>query len=385
MLNRIKKIFISFFSAFVPRKYIVFESFPELDGSPWMIYKELKRRGFGNRYNFVWLVDKDFQAPRNILCIPFFAKRTILRKIICNYIVARAKVIVDSNRFVNKVNTKTFRLHTQHGAPLKNCLGYTEQLGDVNAILSLSDNLIEIQEKLYMSAKGKSCSLGYPTNDRLFDNIDLYANGFWEYVTSSSARYSKIIGWLPTYRQHSQNGIGSKRVFPYGVPLLYSEEDFKLLNDALVERNILLAVQMHHAQARNFPVLSYSNIILVSQQQKDKMSVSTANLMSSFDAMITDYSAAYHEYILLDRPIALSLDDYDDYAENPGFCIDYFDWIKGVYLKNANDLVQFVIDVSNGVDAAKAERNAAKKRIHKYIDNHSTERVVDFICEKAKL
>lgn len=364
---------------------VFFESFPELDGSPWMIYKEMKKRDFDKRYKLIWLVGKNYELPDDVLSLPIFGERSFIKKIRYYWILAKAKVIVDSNRFVYKVNPKTFRLHTQHGAPLKNCLGYTEQLGNVDAILSLSDNLIESQEKLYTSAKGKFYSLGYPTNDRLFDNVDLYKNGFWEYVTSSSMRYSKIIGWLPTYRQHTKNGAGSKRVFPYGVPLLYSEEDFKLLNDLLKNRNMLLVVQMHHAQAKNFPVLNFSNIILVSQQQKEKLKVSTANLMSCFDAMITDYSAAYHEYILLDRPVALSVDDYDDYAENPGFCIDYFEWIKGVYLKNSKDLIQFVNDVSNGIDSAKIERNSAKERIHKYLDNHSTERVVDYICEKVKL
>ena len=387
MLNGKLKDLILFVLRKIPvkKKYIVFESYPNFDGSSWMIFQELVKRLYGEKYNLIWFVDADCKKRTNVSCVSFCGKCSIYQKIYKYWVLSNAKLIVDSNRFVYKINSQTFRLHTQHGAPLKNSFDYTKELGDVDVVLSLSDDLIVAQEGLFPSAKGKFCSLGYPTNDRLFDNVDLYANGFWKYITSSSTRFSKIIGWLPTYRQHSVNGTGSKRIFPYGVPLLYSEDDFKMLNDVLVSRNMLLVVQMHHAQAKNFPVLSYSNIVLVSQQQKDKMSVSTANLMSCFDAMITDYSAAYHEYILLDRPIALSIDDYDDYLENPGFCIDFFDWIKGVYLKTANSLIQFVKDVSNGVDSAKIERNSAKERIHKYPDNHSTERVVDYICEKAEL
>ena len=64
---------------------------------------------------------------------------------------------------------------------------------------------------------------------------------------------------------------------------------------------------------------------------------------------------------------------------------DYFEWIKGVYLKNTADLFRFIEEVANGVDSAKKEREAAMHRIHKYVDNKSTQRVVDFIVEKVKL
>ena len=53
--------------------------------------------------------------------------------------LAKAKVIVDSNRWVYKTNQKTFRLHTKHGAPLKNVYFYNSKLGNVDAVLSLSE------------------------------------------------------------------------------------------------------------------------------------------------------------------------------------------------------------------------------------------------------
>ena len=115
------------------------------------------------------------------------------------------------------------------------------------------------------------------------------------------------------------------------------------------------------------------------------MGVSTANLMQSFDALITDYSAAYHEYIMLNRPIALTIDDFEEYSSKTGFLFDYFEWIKGEYLKTTSDLMRFIENVANGIDTAKAEREQAMHRIHQYVDNQSTKRVVDFLVEKVKL
>ena len=368
------------------RDYILFESYPELDGSPWMIYQELINRGFDKRYKLRWLVDKNFKAPPDVPCVNFF-NGSFLQKVNCYFLLAKAKVIIDSNRRVYKTNQKTFRLYTQHGAPLKDVYFYTSKLGDVDAVLSLSEDLSDIQEKMFPSAKGKIVSLGYPTNDRLFENVDLYKLGFWENITGQKEKYDRIIGWLPTYRQPLNGGKsgGTSFVHPYGIPIIKHKDELKKLNEILKAKNTLLAIQMHHAQRNNFSNYNYSNIVLIPQSVKNEMNISTINLMHSFDAMITDYSAAYHEFLLLDRPIGLSIDDYDVYSKKPGFCLDYFDWIKGFYMRSFDDLFEFIQDTLEGRDVSKSERESALHRIHKNRDAKSTMRVVDYLICNAKL
>ncbi len=369
------------------RNYVFFESYPELDGSPWMIYQEMINRGLDKRYKLRWLVDDSFKNPPNVPCVHFFNTKTIFEKISCYCLLAKAKVIIDSNRYVYKINQKTFRLYTRHGAPLKNDYFYSSKLGVVDAVLSISEELCNIQEKLFPSAKGKFITLGYPTNDRLFENVDLYKIGFWRKLTGQNDKFDKIIGWLPTYRQHRNGGEAEESSFihPYGIPLIKNKDEFEKLNKILKEKNALLAIQMHHAQSKNFPDYCYSNIILIPQSLKYEMSISTVNLMKSFDAMITDYSSAYHEFLLLDRPIGLSIDDYDIYCEKPGFSLDFFEWIKGFYMRNFDDLTVFVNDTLEGRDISRFQRESALQRIHKYKDAKSTMRVMDFLIRSAKL
>ncbi len=369
---------------FFRKKTILFESYPELSGSPWMVYQELLRRGFDKKYKLIWAVDSSFKPPVGVPCIPFWGKG-LARKIYRKLYLCHVKVVIESNRFVYKSCSDFFRIHAQHGAPLKNASSYNKQIGGVDAILSLSENTVALEQKIFSLPKDKFVTLGYPSNDNLFKELNLYEVGFIKRLTGSSLRFNKIIGWLPTFRQHKSGGANSDHVFPYGVPLLQTFDDFESLNRNLKERNILLVIQVHHAQVQNFPVQTYSNVIVIPPELKQRFNLSTANLMHSFDALITDYSGAYHEYLLLDRPIALSIDDYEEYAQNPGFSIDYFDWIKGVYLKTVADLIRFVDDVSNGIDSAKIDREKAMRRIHKYIDDQSTNRVVDFLIEQAKL
>lgn len=385
-------IFLNKIVGMFPKNIILFESFPELDGSPWMIYQEMNRRGVNKKYRMVWAVDKDFKVPADIACIPFFGELSLLQRLHRFWCMLHVKLIVDSNRPVCKKYPNTFRLFTRHGGPLKKCSDYMHSLGKMDCMLTLSPSLQDVD---YIDCKGYCVQrkedivpLGFPANDRLFEKKDLFANGFIPALCASrpKERFSKIIGWLPTFRQHREgNRIDSDVVFPFGIPLIRTEDDLRQLNLFLSQKNILLAIQMHHAQAANFSKLTFSNIVLISQELKYKMGVSTANLMQSFDALITDYSAAYHEYVLLDRPIALTVDDFEEYSSTTGFLLDYFEWIKGVYLKKLPDLFKFIEDVSSNVDSAKESRCQAMHRIHKYVDNQSTKRVVDFLVEKVKI
>lgn len=389
----LKKI-LSFLFQLIPlkRNVVIFESAPELDGSPWMIFLELKRRGFEKKYRFVWAVDSSFVPRSDIEYLPFFGKLSLWQKIKRKYFVLKAKLILDSNRPIYKEHPSTIRIFVRHGGPFKKCTNYMHALGKMDYILTLSSATQDIDfedcQGYCVDDKADILTLGFPANDRLFDSVDLFSNNFYPKLCSVTpqSQFDKIIGWLPTFRQHREvNRVDSEEVFPFGIPLVKTEENLDQLNGLLKEKNILLAIQMHHAQMANFSKKSYSNIILIKQELKYEMNVSTANLMQSFDALITDYSAAYHEYIMLDRPVALTIDDYDSYVSKTGFLFDYFEWIKGVYLKTISDLILFIEDVAAGVDSAKAERKIAAGRIHKYIDNKSTQRVVDFIVENVDL
>jgi len=366
---------------------ILFESFPELGGSPRMVYEELRRRGFGKRYRLAWAVAADFEAPPGFDCIPWYGKVGPLARIRAEIALAKAKAIVDSNRYIPKLKKSTYRLFTRHGAALKNCDWYFDGLGRVDCCLTLSENMLDAERKLFRGHPPRLENLGFPVHDQLFERVDLHANGFWPRLTGHGARYAKIIGWMPTYRQHRMDGRhdAATPVFPCGVPLLRTWEDFSRLNEQLRQEDILVAIQMHHAQAANFPVERFSHIVMVDPALKREMGVSTPCLMQGFDALVTDYSGAYHEFILLDRPVAISVDDYDTYAQNPGFALDFFDWIKGEYLKTPEDLGRFVENVAHGRDAAREARRSSLRKIHDHVDDRSTQRVTDLLCAEAGL
>ena len=380
--------FFEFLGAF-SKQIILFESYPDFDGSPWMIYQELKNRGYEKKYRLVWAVDKSLVPPQKIECIPFFGNISLYDRFRRFRYKVITKLIIDSNRYIEKTSLKTFRLHTRHGGTLKRVDQYSHAIGKIDYILSLSSEMACLESSVVYKGAGldreQFLPLGYPNNDRLFIPLDQSVIRPWEY-DCNNVRYKKIIGWMPTFRRHKfGHRVDCSKKFPFGVPLLYQREAFEKLNDFLKEKGVLLALKIHHAQLDDFPKVNFSNIKIIPQDLLSKLNVSMMDLIKSFDALITDYSSIYHEYLLLNRPIALTIDDFEEYSAGTGFSIDYFEWIKGVYLNDVSDLTRFVDEVSENIDSAKNERNLALHRIHAFVDNQSTKRVVDFLAEKIPL
>ena len=362
---------------------ILFESYPDFSGSPLEIYNELVKRGYDKKYDLIWAVYSTFKEKTNYKVVKFHGCNTPEKQ----NVLRRTKVIIDSNRYIQKPRPDVFRIHVRHGLPFKFCKDYFNDIGNVDSIITTSEEIKLLDEKVYpTSLKGKFVITGLPVLDSLFNKIDLYSNGFIKELTGIENRYSKIIGWLPTFRKHRFGGKQMGKKFKFGLPIINSIEDFNNLNKKLLEKNCLLMIQMHHAQANDYQQLpKCSNIVFVNENIKNKYKLTTHNLMSVFDAMITDYSAAYHEYIILNRPIGLTIDDLVEYSKTEGFCCNYLDWIKGEYILDIKNLCSFIENVSQNIDNEKIEREKSLHKIHNYIDNKSTNRVVNYLETLNKL
>ena len=158
------------------------------------------------------------------------------------------------------------------------------------------------------------------------------------------------------------------------------------MNDTLSQYNMLLLIHPHHAQAKNFKQLpNLSNIKFTNEHLKVKYNLANTDILGNSDALITDYSGAYHEYVILNRPIALTVDDLVEYSKHVGFMLNYLEWIKGDYLLDTDDLLDWFTDLSQGIDRSKTDREQSMHKIHDHIDNKATERVVNFLIEEGKI
>ena len=51
---------------------ILFESYPDFNGSPLEIYNELIKKGYDKKYDLIWAVYSDFNRQTNYKIIKFF-------------------------------------------------------------------------------------------------------------------------------------------------------------------------------------------------------------------------------------------------------------------------------------------------------------------------
>ena len=132
--------------------------------------------------------------------------------------------------------------------------------------------------------------------------------------------------------------------------------------------------------------LNLSNILFINDAFFTKNQISSYEFVGNCDALITDYSSIYYDFMLCDKPIALVWEDIEEYKQNPGFAIGvekYLDGGEQVY--SLDELNLFVKHVAEGKDVLKEQRNAICAMTNHSTDGKNSARVVDFIIEKAKL
>ena len=101
-------------------------------------------------------------------------------------------------------------------------------------------------------------------------------------------------------------------------------------------------------------------------------------LLASADALISDYSSAAVDYLSLDRPLAFTLDDVEEYENSRGFVFDNIrDWLPGREVHNFEDFCDFVREVAAGQDVSKEKRRKVSAKMLKYKDNQNCKRILE--------
>ena len=357
------------FSLF-PLKYIVFESTPDYAENTRAVFDEMVKRGLNMRYKFVWLCkNKNTSIPfAGVICA--YSRTSQL------YYRLRAKFIISCNWFVPALGNYQKSLYLCHGVPIKSLNGYKAPTDGLDYAAGLSSQTNEIQSRELNLPIEKFISFGYPRNDALsqktHDNIaDLFGGN-----------YSKIIVWYPTYRQHGYSKLGSES--SHALPIIYDEKCALRINNFAKRKSILIVLKPHFSQDTSYiKELSLSNIVFIDDKFFSDHNLSSYEFVGGCDALITDYSSIYFDYLLVDKPIAAIWEDIEEYRKNRGFAIDPDYYMKGAYkVYNEEDFISFLEEVASGRDSMKEQRKDIIGVIHEHPDFQSTKRVVDFI-EKA--
>ncbi len=268
-----------------------------------------------------------------------------------------------------------------HGSPCKG--GELSQCreGWINpyftGFLSGSKNFDPIYSKVFSLPVEKMLRCSHPRTDVLFKSWPNYDFG----------EYQKMIIWTPTYRKYWKTrwGMGAQvenedRLLPI-IPL----DRFAEVNAHLKEIGVKVVIKLHPMQSlEQYNLVEMDHFILMSDKDFKSRGMDLYKFMTQCDAMITDYSSIYWDYLVLDRPIGFTEDDAEDYGKGRGFIMDDPEKYKpGMKLKTIDDFYKFVNDLAAGVDDYKEQRKEMNEYGNPVTDGQSCRRALE--CVGIKL
>lgn len=254
-----------------------------------------------------------------------------------------------------------------HGIPLKAMDGMTSKKHHDPTPLQVARNVPDIvlsSSRLYetlLSAcrfipASRYRRFGFPRLRWLQGDRESARQVFSQAIGHPVTASTKLLVWMPTHRKRCPNGSAEPR-----FPLLFDQYLNDDLEQSLEKHDCLLVLKPHPNDERWFREYAdkpQSRIKLLTSQSYATLVDDLYCLLPATDALITDYSSIYFDYLLLDKPIGFVIDDLDEYRRKRGFLLEpVTDWMPGHKIETSRQLIHFINDLGSQRDTYQAERD----------------------------
>ena len=207
-------------------------------------------------------------------------------------------------------------------------------------------------------------------------------------VTDSSMRAIgldpswRLVIWAPTYRHAS---IGSAHESAWSDseardPFFELAEDIEMVEFLRAERlNLIVKPHPLDVEAFNFPgVTTLTDEFLMNH------GVGFYQLLGRADALITDYSSIWTDFMALDRSVGLYCPDLKSYGLGRGFSVDKLhEYAPGPVFSSVGALRKFLASVAQGEDPGASLRREAIERIGIVTSFGATRRTMETIGTRS--
>lgn len=375
MIEQLKNnVFVKTLLNLLPVKNtILFESVPNLSDNTKAVFDEMIKRNINKKYKLIWVLNKEqdnLPQMDNVSYILASDKRLLFYKL-------TSKCLICCNNFLLTQRKGQTSFYLTHGTPIKSLHEYYTIPEKIDYCLSAGDDVIPLYSYEFNYDENRIVSLGFPRNDELTNKPrDLHP-------LFPNHSFDKILVWYPTYRQHKNGTTTTSKA----LPIINDAEKANLLNDAAKKNNTLIVLKPHFAQDISYITeLNLSNILFINDSFFVENQISSYEFVGNCDALITDYSSIYYDYMLCEKPIALVWEDYEEYKRTPGFAVDIEKYMSGgEKIYQLDEMEAFLKRVAQNKDILKGERSRICSLVNYSTDGKNAARVVDFIVEKAHL
>lgn len=383
MKKKIKNIVNKIFLRCKINDIIILESHADFSDSTKVLYDYLIKTNKLNKYKVFWFVQdsKRFKHLKrnNVKFVKIWDKnnkRSLFGIIKYIYFIKNAKFIIYANRSMPKININSKAIYLTHGTPFKKVRDLVMLSNDTDYVLASSNFCANIISEQYNVPPKKILTMGLLRNDLFFStNSDIKKR------ILEKKNDNKLLIWLPTFRKHKTSERNdSSFSFPLGLPIIYNYDDLKKINKILADKKIVILLKPHPAQDSSIiKEFNFSHLILIDDKFLFKKDIQLYELLAVSDGMITDYSSVFYDYLMMDKPMAFTVDDIEQYSKKKGFIYsDPLNHLPGTKLYVVNDMIQFINDFSKGIDDLKLERNKKNKIVNRYCDGNACKRFVKY-------
>ena len=363
----------------VKQNRILFETGSDYSDNGRALFEYLIKEKYNNIYEIIWLVsDPEKYSEINIKNVSFIRKTGKLHG---NYTLkslfygrtSKILFFTHSNVWLKKKREKQQVINLWHGCGYKDTKAKRNDFFDY--CLIPGELFIETKSKFFSQPKEKFLPIGYPRYDWFKSNKNL--KGKFDFMNNNSDSYTNIV-WMPTFRKSEIVEFSDDTlVSETGLPIVSSIKKLGTLNQYCLENKINLIIKAHRMElslSNKFKNTSYSNLYLLTDEILEDNNTQLYELIPHFDGLITDYSSIAIDFLLLDKQIGFTLDDYEMYKNIRGFVFeDPREYMPGKHIYHYEDLIMFLENVKHGVDNYKIDRAKVRQIAHSNVKNYSEE------------
>lgn len=327
---------------------------------------------------FNYLVEHEFNKKYHIFCSVGYPEKYLKKQIYNVCFISKLRGIYQymksghvfycMGKMPIKPTKNQIVINLWHGVPLKK-IGLMTNVSNgkeffFTYVCSPSKTWVPIMAKAFGCPEENVCICGEPKADKLF--------------RKKEDNKEKLIVWTPTFKKSDYLGYSDSDQTDL-LPLFHQNE-WEKLNAYLKEKKIRIVVKLHPMQ-NLYGLSSYklSNLEIFSSPEFNKEKGDIFDLLSQSDALISDYSGIFLDYLVLNRPISFILDDYDSYKNTRGFVFDDpLKYMPGKKIFSKIDFFNFIDDFSKGLDEFAADRKKVNLLVNQYSDGHNCMRILKF-------
>lgn len=286
-----------------------------------------KRRGLSEKYGMQYFVDsQSTEGLKKILSagvwftsagLPAYELTGDPRRIVVN--------------LWHGIPLKKIVLMEQHAGRFQKLYFHRMFSGKYTDIVTTSRHLAGIMARSFGVSETIIQVWGQPRSDAILQGMP---RGALRGRMGIAEEDAKLILYAPTYRDY-----GAVKLFPF------PDLDAEALNAFLSENHIHIGIRMH-LQESGSERPAGSNIHFVNEDVIDDI----AEWMGCFDALITDYSSIYLDYLLLDRPMMFFPYDKERYFRERGMNFPYEKVTPGPHILTQREFLDSLEELLRGED-----------------------------------